>query len=124
MFSVYYFNHSNEDFEVIGTFSKREDAESLLAERAAGAPPQGAVLEESFDVMVARATNARLGALASALALSGVKTPWPTELWIVWNSDGPIAAFREDKSARAFQALSDGRLARTVEFNPSAIGSP
>jgi hypothetical protein len=64
MFFVYAFSNGLMDFEVVGGFSKRDEAEALLATIET---PSKAVVEQTWKDVIDHATTVRLGDLAQAL---------------------------------------------------------
>jgi hypothetical protein len=68
MFYVYKFNAVAEEFEPLGAFSKREEADAF-AETRGGQSENVVVAEQDWEMFVAQAVQVRLGKLADALKL-------------------------------------------------------
>lgn len=72
MFFVYRFTGELEDFEAIGCFTKKDEAEAL-AITFAGEKLIAHVVERTWRQAVDQATTMRLGPVAEALTALGIK---------------------------------------------------
>jgi hypothetical protein len=71
MFYVYAFNGALADFEVVGAFSKRDEAETMLATIV---DPAKVIAGQEWKDVIDHMTTVRIGALAAALEALGIKT--------------------------------------------------
>ncbi|MES2055826.1 MAG: hypothetical protein V4564_07810 [Pseudomonadota bacterium] len=74
MFVVYAFSRALEDFEVVGGFTKREEADAFLATVDSVSK---AVVEQSWREALDHAVTVRLGPIAEALTALGVRLDPP-----------------------------------------------
>jgi len=75
MFIVYQFSTAEDDFVILGGFTKREDAELFVAAENATKSPlhqPAYVVEQSFRDALGAAVVTRLGKLADALEKLGL----------------------------------------------------
>jgi hypothetical protein len=75
-YCVHTFNHGLEDFEMVGAFTKEQDAVEFANSREPGGMSRGysivngyAVHRHTWDVVVGREVKARLGAMAKVFDL-------------------------------------------------------
>ena len=86
MHAVWQFSNAAEDWLPLGAFTKREDADALVAEEVAAGRRTTAIVEDTFPEFLRKASRAQLGRVADVVALSGV-APWPAQVWVHWKQD-------------------------------------
>jgi len=75
LFYVYRFSDGMEDYEVVGAFSKRDEADAL----AATMEPKGIILKNTWSEVIHQALHARLGRMADVL--EGIEPERTRKLW-------------------------------------------
>lgn len=133
MFFVVTFNSGIEDFEYIGAFSKRDEAEQF-AEAKTTPFFKPVVAEMEFKFVIDKMTQTRLGAMAQVVAVQGI-APWPAQVWIV-EKDGiltgvflqheaALKAFHDTEATRCFSVdvglLADDSNPRTSHRKPVKV---